>query len=595
MSARRLLPLVLAALLPAACGEAPMVQSPTMQVSAASLAFTAPDDGSDPPAQVVTIANGGGGALAAPLIGVSYASGQGWLEVAPSGSAAPYTLTVRPTVGALPVGSYAATVTLATVSASNSPQRLAVTLTVNGTRIRRLLTSWAEDGTRADAPDLALVGIDLLQDDGAGGTLRTAAVATAEAGTWTARPRQGAYWAQLTWADGHLGYVHAATADLDLGADLGGRPRRVAAAPQTLVTLDLSGLLPWAVGDSLRATSWGAQARAHFQPAFGLGDETVSYPFDWATTLGTLLAADDVVHVTQHNFGFNEPLNDFSYDEVTSATALTGATLADGAAVTLAAPPFSSPALVMARVDWRRAEFEAAAAPFSPATAGQAHRLGLYAIPAPLTAPSPLGAVALPVIESTSLAGEPDVEASGVSFARWLPAAWREYVEATFDAPAEVFAPGATAPLALARSRVRRVEAMSGTVIAAAPLLGVVTAPRIDTLDALTTQTGRTTTPVLSWTAPATPATGVPTSYRLALYELSIDGGGTTQGRLVADFVLTDTSLAMPSGILQPGKAYAARLAALSSPGDAGGASPFRVGVPLGEAVRWTAAFSTAP
>jgi len=38
-----------------------------------------------------------------------------------------------------------------------------------------------------------------------------------------------------------------------------------------------------------------------------------------------------------------------------------------------------------------------------------------------------------------------------------------------------------------------------------------------------------------------------------------------------------------------------ARLVARSNPGDAGGATPFRIGVPFGEAAVWTQPFTTAP
>jgi uncharacterized protein YjdB len=106
---------------------------PLLQLSTASIAFTATAGAPDPAAQQVVITNGGGGVLAGLATGtVSYGpGGAGWLELSlPVTSAAPTaTLVVQPRTAALPAGSYRADVPVL-ASAPNAPLTITVTLTV---------------------------------------------------------------------------------------------------------------------------------------------------------------------------------------------------------------------------------------------------------------------------------------------------------------------------------------------------------------------------------------------------------------------------------------------------------------------------------
>ncbi len=104
--------------------------APAIALSLASLAFTATAGGGNPSSQAVTVSNAGGGALAVPTTSIAYGTGSGWLTITTSGAAAPYTLTVQPSVGGLAAGSYGATVSVASSGASNTPQSFPVTLTV---------------------------------------------------------------------------------------------------------------------------------------------------------------------------------------------------------------------------------------------------------------------------------------------------------------------------------------------------------------------------------------------------------------------------------------------------------------------------------
>ena len=107
---------------------------PAIALSSSSVAFAATPGGGNPPAQSVTITNGGGGTLSGLVAGpVGYGAGQptGWLDVGLSGTTAPATLSMSVTTGALVPGAYTATIPVAATGASNSPRIVTVTLTVS--------------------------------------------------------------------------------------------------------------------------------------------------------------------------------------------------------------------------------------------------------------------------------------------------------------------------------------------------------------------------------------------------------------------------------------------------------------------------------
>jgi len=104
---------------------------PTIHLSTTTLTFSG-QVGVAPAAQQVTITNSGTGTLATPTATVSYGSGSAWLSASVTGASAPYTLTVTPSVGGLVQGAYTATISNASTGASNTPQAVAVTLTITG-------------------------------------------------------------------------------------------------------------------------------------------------------------------------------------------------------------------------------------------------------------------------------------------------------------------------------------------------------------------------------------------------------------------------------------------------------------------------------
>jgi hypothetical protein len=145
---------------------------PSIAPSVGALSFTAVEAGANPAAQSLTVSNGGGGELAVPTTAITYAAGVDWLSATVSGGSAPFTVTVQPLVGALPPGTYSASVFVRSNGASNTPQSVAVTLVVTGKVIGPsigLSRTSVSFTTRSHGPDP--VAEEVVATNGGGGTL----------------------------------------------------------------------------------------------------------------------------------------------------------------------------------------------------------------------------------------------------------------------------------------------------------------------------------------------------------------------------------------------------------------------------------------
>ncbi len=106
---------------------------PTLSLSPTSLTFSGTAEGANPAAQTVTASNSGSGTLAVPTTSISYGSGSGWLSTSVSGSLAPYTITVTPSIAGLAAGTYTATVSVTSAGATGSPGSVSVSLILSTT------------------------------------------------------------------------------------------------------------------------------------------------------------------------------------------------------------------------------------------------------------------------------------------------------------------------------------------------------------------------------------------------------------------------------------------------------------------------------
>jgi uncharacterized protein (TIGR03437 family) len=133
-----------------------LVVAPT----ALSFAYTA--GGTAPAAQSLSIANGGGGALAWTATATDY-----WATLSATSGTAPGTLMVSVIAGNLAAGTYTTTVTIAAADGSTSPVPVTVTLVVQGTQAAPAITSVANAASYqpgfASATWVAIFGTNLSQ------------------------------------------------------------------------------------------------------------------------------------------------------------------------------------------------------------------------------------------------------------------------------------------------------------------------------------------------------------------------------------------------------------------------------------------------
>ncbi|MCC6245997.1 MAG: Rieske 2Fe-2S domain-containing protein [Gemmatimonadaceae bacterium] len=105
---------------------------PVLALSASNVSFSATIGGAAPPSQVINVTNSGGGTLTGIAFTLSYAANQptGWLGVTLSSLAAPATLTLSVTRGALSAGTYSANIQVSGANASGGSRTVTVTLVV---------------------------------------------------------------------------------------------------------------------------------------------------------------------------------------------------------------------------------------------------------------------------------------------------------------------------------------------------------------------------------------------------------------------------------------------------------------------------------
>jgi len=165
------------------------VAPPTLVLSQSAVVFAAAVTSATLPAQLITIANSGGGALTGLTVQLAYGAGQpgGWLAVNLSQANTPATLTLTAQRGTLAVGSYTATVTVGAAAIPNGAQSVTVSLLVqdpsNLPALQLSSTALAFTGSAASAPSAQTV--QCVNAGGGAITGLTAAIAySGPAGDW---------------------------------------------------------------------------------------------------------------------------------------------------------------------------------------------------------------------------------------------------------------------------------------------------------------------------------------------------------------------------------------------------------------------------
>ncbi len=564
---------------------------PVLALSRYSVGFGGAAGGSPPAPYLITVSNAGTGSLAAPTASIAYTSGSGWLQATVSGSAAPYTLSLVP-VGTLPAaGTYAATVTVTSAGATSSPATVNVSLVTSPTgrtvTVTDIFHSFPETLPAADHP-VTSANIAALVPDGSGGTVTIQATSNGD-GTFTiAGVPSGRYLLRVG-----ASHVDTTASTIDVSSYGAYRSPLVQTTVSTPVTFSLSGLLPWSnATDNLQyfvndVGMWDWKAATSITDG---ATSTAGELYDWfnGSTYGAAFSevlATDRIWIGHFR---SSPVAGTPYQLWTNVAigSTTGYAVTNGIPTTIPVSLAPVQGTSTFSVDWKASQF--AAVVHSAEQLEPRYTYTLHASPAQLF---PVvqggGTLDLVAVQSTT-AGSPDLVTGPLPYGDVAPAGYIPRENATYEFYARRFAPGAvTGNWFLLYSAIDRRPYQSGVPFV--PLVGDVGAVQIAGLDATVAQTGVGSTPVLSWSSPAT---GSADAYWVRLFRLTKSPTNGTTRTQVANFTTNRPQVQFPPGLLVTGQTYVAIVRAIHDPAFAAETAPFVNHAGAGYAEFLTATFS---
>lgn len=403
-------------------------------------------------------------------------------------------------------------------------------------------------------------------------------------GTWAiAGVPVGPYTLHVTWTNGLNLYFPSSADVFDLGGD--GSPAVINPASfGTVASFSWASLQPWdPAADQVQIFSYDASVWDLIYPVLTAGATSGGADYDWGYYVQSLLEPTDTLYAAQMRSAPVGAAGDTASTAVASAS-LTGAYLLNGAFTYLPtmtfAPPHTRGAL---RARWNTSAFDQAV-PGAHQTFG--YRLQVASQPPP-SAVSPYRYLVLLGVTPPSGVLLADRDDGTISYGRIAPPSWTELVMASFYTIRKRAAPGAKVATEFGCGA--WIYAPIGAVPdPIAPAVSSVQAITVGGKDASVTQAGVGTEPVVAWAAPAV---GTPTSVQVRIREL--DPIGTRYMTTpIATFVTTGTSVKVPAGLLQAGKAYVAILDTVSSPADRPSTAPYRRGLPWSQVTTVTEVFT---
>ena len=365
-------------------------------------------------------------------------------------------------------------------------------------------------------------------------------------------------------------YVVTSSDTIDISWAAHGRPDQVDASPDTGITLALTNLDPWKTGDVLEmfaedADTWWFES--HYLPdgATAMPADALGNPFrNLLAAQGQKLIQDDRLTVTQLSRRTSD--NGLAYLVASrSSSAPLSQTAGSSTAVTRELAPL--PATNRLVADVRRSEWDAAAGydgthalRLNPEAVPAAHvtpdgppglRIGVATEPGPALYGSGTSA---DLLLATLPPGSADL-AVDLHYAP-IPMAgtWTSILSASemWEVPYQL--PGTTKATTVT-VRLGWADLLSAAPGPIQPMLGPVQAPTVSGHDLFQAQTGVESTPMIAWRAPAL---GNPTLYGVTVVHLTHMNivEETTFNEPVATIETTETSVAVPPGILLAGEPY---------------------------------------
>jgi hypothetical protein len=381
----------------------------------------------------------------------------------------------------------------------------------------------------------------------------------------------------------------------DLSVVSAARPDLARVTTRTPVTLDITNMQPWQLGNHFLISSsqgdvYERPLLAPLTPPPNPGDTSYFGTFDWsrastsANTPGLpAVAHGDVLFFNQRStlrIGQGDSAADLRY--ASRYARLTDFTVTDGTPSTLMASLVETSMTGRMRADVRGSEFAALAPEVNPSarpTQDPFGNLGFSVLAVPHSVQYP----DRPASSTSSLFYFQSVTPTSTNFdygtfnyPQFHDSLWEEYRQLLYYFDVTLRVPGTKEPieLPLAAYAFSAVPMSPSPMDPMAPVLGPPTAPLINGEDAFVPHAGVGLQPVISWSPPDL---GTATSYYVSIYSLSAPEAGE---RFPLALVHGGTSFKVPPGFLRPEHVYYGVISAYQSDFDALNRPIYRSGTP---------------
>lgn len=360
--------------------------------------------------------------------------------------------------------------------------------------------------------------------------------------------------------------------NVDLSRDVVGRPDVIPVTTPPTITLNLTNLAPWQAGDFLETYSAGADTWW-----FGINQ---AVPITNATTSLTNYTFDSTNALSSGTPGTPNLIKGSKGDHfvVSQLIAKQAGTLQyQAAAKFFTAPSFDqtdggSTPLSGAFVDAPQTASLSAVIPEPQweAAIGYNGTNGLLLNPSSIASPFQPPGLNIDVVANiggnqygnvgatsdflfVNIPMGADVNPSGLTFGTptFPGEQWGFMIDARWMDSVQYQLPGTTAPAQVNCGLVADWD-LATPPANYAPIVGPVLSAKIDGQD-LFTATTMSTTPTLTWSPPTL---GAPREYKITIGHLTVGGTNVTKNTIIANITTTQTTVAIPPGILTSGEAY---------------------------------------
>lgn len=172
-----------------------------------------------------------------------------------------------------------------------------------------------------------------------------------------------------------------------------------------------------------------------------------------------------------------------------------------------------------------------------------------------------------------------DIDAGSIPFANPFPPSWTPFVDYYDTVTQNLTPPGATSPFSMALYNHVVTSQFPTASSPIAPLIGPVANPQINGSSLFNDQVVSGVSPTLSWQPPTL---GTAYIYYIQVQQFSVTNGSPSV-QLKAQLYSTNTSMALPPGLLSSGNSYCFVIEALSRTNLDGGVAPYMETFPEGE------------